>query len=580
MPWSPWKQPTDKVSAPSDEPDIISEQVMVRDARRFYEHLGPRGQVVLCQSPLTLFVALVAIWTPWAWPALLGNPLFIASLVLHAAIFLACFLVPWERFRPSIWLIIPILDLAAIFVTRTASLTTIPGLALLAIFPVIWLSASGLHARTSVFISFVGPFLISLPPLIHRLPNPTASDISAVIVVPLMMLSVSLAIHFASANVRLQQQRVEQKDKRLSELLAESRNRERLLKAILDTVDVGIVAVGPDGETLLTNSKQELFNKAAASNAGENADDEPRQLIFSQDRHTPLPPEKRPLQRAANGETYANYLVWMGEGPGQRAYFTAGRSMDSDHDGGFSGAVVVFSDVTDVIEALTAKEELVSNVSHEFGSPLTSILGNLDLVLSSPDSVSESARERLEVAQRNAERLRSLVSDLLLSASAVLNVHPRQTDLAGIIHNSIGSAQAQADAANVRLVTDVPVPLWASADPLRMAQALDNVVSNAIKYSPNGGVVTVTASTTGERVQVKVKDTGMGLSPDEAAKIFTRFYRSGAARKAAIPGAGLGLSITKTILERHGGSITCDSAPGKGSTFTLTLPARGNPSES
>lgn len=548
---------------------------MLRDAKRFFQHLGTRGQVVLCQSPLTLFLVGVVVAAKWAWPGLLGSPLFLASCAFNAMIFLGCFLVPWERFPPSAWLIVPVLDLAGVWAIRNAALDVVPGLSLLAIFPIIWLSASGLHARSSVILSFLGPFLISAPSVLERWPHPTASDISGVVLLPLMMLAVSLSIHFASANVRLQQRRVEQKDHKLRELLAESRNRERLLNTILDAVDVGIVAVGPDGNPLLTNNKQELFNQAATPSAAGTVPDESQQLLFSQDRHTPLPPEKRPIRRAAHGETYANYLVWMGEGPNQRAVFTAARNMKDEHDGGFSGAVVVYSDVTDVVEALTSKEELVSNVSHEFGSPLTSILGNLELVLNNPGAITPTALERLEVAQRNAERLRSLVSDLLLSASAVLNVHPRQTDLAGLIENSVGSARAQADAANVELVTEIPVPLWANADPLRMAQALDNLVSNAIKYSPDGGIVTVSATASDERVQLQVKDTGMGLSQDDAARIFTRFYRAGAARKAAIPGAGLGLSITKTILEHHGGTISCESSPGKGSTFTLTLPTRG-----
>jgi len=169
------------------------------------------------------------------------------------------------------------------------------------------------------------------------------------------------------------------------------------------------------------------------------------------------------------------------------------------------------------------------------------------------------------------------VSDLLVSASTVLAVHPRRTDLAGLIQTTIGSAQAQADASHVSLHADVPVPLWAHADPLRISQALDNLVSNAIKYSPGGGDVTVRARTEADWVQLQVQDTGMGIGEEETSRIFTRFFRTQAARQAAIPGVGLGLSITKTIVERHGGNITCQSKPGAGTTFTMTLPAEDAP---
>jgi signal transduction histidine kinase len=114
-------------------------------------------------------------------------------------------------------------------------------------------------------------------------------------------------------------------------------------------------------------------------------------------------------------------------------------------------------------------------------------------------------------------------------------------------------------------------------DPLRISQALDNLVSNAIKYSPDGGSVRVSASTGDGLVRLHVEDTGMGMTAADAGRVFTRFFRSPAVRDGSIPGAGLGLSITKAIVERHGGSISCRTRPGHGSTFTLELPADGPP---
>ncbi|MFJ5699413.1 sensor histidine kinase [Arthrobacter sp. NPDC093139] len=425
--------------------------------------------------------------------------------------------------------------------------------------------------KTSIVLSFFGPLLIGLPSLLQKSPNISPSDIATAILLPLMMLAVSLAIRFASANIRLQRQRLEKKDAELRELLIQSRARERLFKTILDTVDVGIVAVDADGHKVLVNDQQRMFQHAASPAGGATEIEESKQLMFGQDKVTPLPEDKRPIHRAIAGETFANYLVWLGEGSARRAVSTAARIMRND-DGGFSGAVIVYSDVTGLVDALSAKEELISNVSHEFRSPLMSVLGNVDLVLDEADALSPAAVQRLEVVQRNAERLLSLVSDLLVSASAVLAVHARRTDLASLIDTTVGSAQTQADASHVSLSVDAPAPLWAHADPLRISQALDNLVSNAIKYSPDGGAVTVRARTVDDWVQLQVQDTGMGISEDETSRIFTRFFRSQAARQAEIPGVGLGLSITKTIVERHGGAITCESKPGAGTTFTMTLP--------
>ncbi|MBT2552930.1 HAMP domain-containing histidine kinase [Arthrobacter sp. ISL-5] len=552
----------------------MGEHVLVRDTDRFFRRLKPRVQVALCQLPVTLILAALAIAAPAVWPTLIENAVFIASIVLMGALFLACFLVPWERLPVNAHLVIPILDLLVIGLARNGAVPAVAGLGVLAIFPVIWLSASGSFVKTSILLSFFGPLLIGLPSLLQKFPRISPSDIATASLLPLMMLAVSLAIRFASANIRVQRQRLERKDAELRELLIESRNRERLLKTVLDTIDVGIVAVDAGGQNVLVNGQQKDFQRTASPAASGPVPEESQQLMFGQDKVTPLPADKRPIRRAVAGETFADYLVWIGEGPARRAVSTAARIIKND-DGGSSGAVVVYSDVTGLVEALAAKEELISNVSHEFRSPLMSVLGNVDLVLDEADGLSSTGVHRLEVVQRNAERLLSLVSDLLVSASTVLAVHPRRTDLAGLIETTIGSAQAQADATNVSLSADVPVPLWAHADPLRIAQALDNLVSNAIKYSPDGGAVTVRANSNDRWVQLQVQDTGMGISEEESARIFTRFFRTQAARKAEIPGVGLGLSITKTIVERHGGKISCTSTPGAGTTFTVILPVEG-----
>ncbi|MDQ0633047.1 signal transduction histidine kinase [Arthrobacter pascens] len=552
----------------------MTERLVQRGIGRYFRALGPRGQVALCQLPLTLIVLGVAIATPFAWPTLLQSPLYLLGLALHGMLFVACFVTPWERLAKSAYLIIPVMDLLAIALLRNGAAPLLSGLTILAIFPIIWLSASGMLARTSIILSIVGPLVILVPTLWGRFPNLTASEITSTLLFPLMMLAISLAIRFASVNMRNQQRQLQEKDKELSRLLASSREREKLLETVLEATDVAIAAVDSSGHYLVANNRQRIFRRV--TEAEDSTPGQGHQLIFGQDRQTLLPPEKRPVSRAIAGESFADYLVWAGEEPSQRAFSTAARPLLSE-DGRLNGAVVVYSDVTGWVEALAANEELISNVSHEFKTPLNSILGNVDLVLEDIAALSPLSAQRLEVVQRNSERLLALVSDLTLSASSELKVYPKRTDLASLVATSIGSARAQADQSNISFVADVPSPLWAYADPLRIGQALDNLVSNAIKYSPGGGVVSISAQGTGHWVQLNVKDTGMGMSPEDSARVFRRFFRSEAARDAAITGAGLGLSITKTIIERHGGHISCESRTGEGTTFTLRLPAEGPP---
>ena len=563
-----------------------SDRLIARTVDRYFRRLGPRAQVALCQLPLTIIMAGLVIAAPAVWPAVLTSELFIAALVLHALLFAGCLLIPWERLGPHAQLIIPILDLVAIGLSRNGAAPNLQGLGVLAIFPVIWLSASGMAAKTSIILSFFGPIVIGLPSLLAKIPHVTPADITTAVLLPFMLLAVSLAIRFASVNMRLQQRRLESQEAEMRTLLADSKERERLLHTILDTVDVGIIAVDADGKVLLVNDQQNHFESAARpADHTQNADhplqidgDETQPLLLSQDRKTPLPPDRHPVQRAVRGETFADHLVWFGESPRQRAVSTAARAIRND-DGGFDGAVVVFNDVTGLVEAISAKDEFVANVSHEFRTPLNAVIGNLDLVLEDEEALSPLATERLEVAQRNAERLLALVSDLLVSASAAAHIYPRKTDLAGLVESSIGSAHLHAERSRVELDTDVPAPLWVHVDPLRIGQALDNLVSNAIKYSPDGGHVKVSARSEKGWVRLQVQDAGMGMTEAETSRIFTRFYRSAAAKEASIPGVGLGLSITKAIVERHGGVISCTSKPGAGSTFTVALPADGPPSQ-
>lgn len=552
----------------------MAEPLFQRGPGRIFRRLGTRAQVALCQLPLTFLVLVIAVATPFAWPSLMHSPLYVAGLALNAVLFLGCFLVPWERLAHRPYLLIPVLDFALIGFLRNGAAPLLPGLAVLVVFPVIWLSASGMLARSSLVLSFVGPFLIMVPSAVGHLPTVTASDLTTVLLFPVMMLAVSLAIRFASVSLRQQQRELADKDRELRELLAASREREKLLETVLEATDVGIAAVDRSGHFLVSNSRQRNFRRVTG--ADDALPGQGHQLIFGQDRRTLLPRDRRPINRAMAGESFADYLVWAGEGSEQRAISTAARPLVGE-DGRLTGAVVVYTDVTGWVESLAANQELVSNVSHEFKNPLNSILGNVDLVLDDADSLPRQVAQRLLVVQRNAERLLDLVADLTASASTTLNVHPKRTDLASLVETSLGSAQALAQRSHVEIAADVPSPLWAYADPLRIGQVLDNLVSNAIKYSPDGGKVSISADADREWVRLSVTDTGMGMSSEDAARAFNRFFRAETARKAAIPGAGLGLSITRMIVERHGGTIACESGEGQGSTFTVTLPAEGPP---
>jgi signal transduction histidine kinase len=248
----------------------------------------------------------------------------------------------------------------------------------------------------------------------------------------------------------------------------------------------------------------------------------------------------------------------------------------AEADGTTSGYVVVATDVTSEREAARLQDEFVSLVSHELRTPLTSVLGYLELLTDGTDPLSDEQREYLTVIERNARRQLRLVGDLLLTAqvdAGRFSIAPQRVDAAEIVAAAAASAAPAAEAAGIGLVPDV-TSAELHADPVRLAQAVDNLVSNAIKFTPSGGTVRlgVRPGARGGAVLV-VADSGIGIPPDELSHLTNRFFRASTATRRAIPGVGLGLSITKAIIDAHGGTLEITSTLGEGTTFTVTLPA-------
>jgi signal transduction histidine kinase len=237
-----------------------------------------------------------------------------------------------------------------------------------------------------------------------------------------------------------------------------------------------------------------------------------------------------------------------------------------------------------LIELDRMKDQFVSSVSHELRTPLTSMVGYLELLLDGEAGELEDEQEHfLQIVNRNCLRLNRLVDDILFVArvdAGRLSLERQAVDLGELAAAAVQSAQAAADAKEIslRLAVEDSLPrLW--ADPLRLTQLLDNLISNALKFTPEGGAVTVTVSPGGEAgVRLEVADTGVGIPADEVGKLFDRFFRASTASVA--PGTGLGLSIVKSIVDVHGGTVSVESTEGAGTTFAVDLPYQTAPEAS
>ena len=232
-----------------------------------------------------------------------------------------------------------------------------------------------------------------------------------------------------------------------------------------------------------------------------------------------------------------------------------------------------------LLEADRLKDEFVALISHDLRTPLTSIIGYVELALDDDAEpvLDDERRSYLEVVSRSSERLLRLVDDLLFVArlqAGRLVLDPTELDLAGIARQAVKEARPRAERKGLDLscFDDGPVPV--RGDRGRIFQLLDNLVSNAIKFTPEGGEIHVRTRRTADGAVLEVSDNGIGLAPGEVERVFERFFRSSRAADSQIPGTGLGLFIAKAIAEAHGGSISVSSRDEGGTTFRIELPAQ------
>lgn len=251
----------------------------------------------------------------------------------------------------------------------------------------------------------------------------------------------------------------------------------------------------------------------------------------------------------------------------------------ADAAGATGGYIFVATDITQAVEVSRLKDEFVGLVSHELRTPLSSILGYLELMKDDEDSpLSAEQQLYLGVAERNAHRLLGLVGDLLFTAQADSGGFPLtlgEVTPSELVSSAVDSARPVAEAAGIQLSAEGnSSDLVILGDRGRLGQAIDNLISNAVKFTPRGGSVIVgLVEPVGDRpLEITVRDTGIGIPAAELDQLFTRFFRATTATANAVPGVGLGLVITKAIVQAHGGELDVASVEGAGTVFTLRLP--------
>jgi len=335
-------------------------------------------------------------------------------------------------------------------------------------------------------------------------------------------------------------------------LLAEERNK---TLAVISNMTAGVVALDGEGRVTQVNRMAELLLDLPREGlAGRPfADLEPvlAGMLADQDSFR-YPAGEKTLQIDANP-------VFDGKGE-------------------MNGLVIVMHDRTREDEVQRMREELVSIVSHELRGPLTTVSGYLDVILrGEAGPVPSGIAGLLGAMNENAGRLRALIDDLLdltrIEAGG-LELDRAPVNVTALLYCLYCDLQCRTDTKGICLQVEVPdEPIHVLGDEKRLLQVLTNLGSNAVKFTPVTGEVTLSARRDGDQVTIEVADTGIGVPEDERERLFTKFFRSREAKRREIPGTGLGLCIAKRIVEAHEGEIEIGSEEGKGTTARVTLPA-------
>jgi PAS domain S-box-containing protein len=389
-----------------------------------------------------------------------------------------------------------------------------------------------------------------------------------------------------------------QKERQLADAV---RARAEELDAIITQMADGVIIFDAAGHVVRLNpASEDLLGQGIA--VVENRGEHPGLYGLRTLSGEPCDPAQMPSALALKGEKVVGAQVMIRRLDGEEVIVSVSASPLTDDDGDITGAVAVMHDITEDKVAERLKDEFLSVVSHELRTPLSAIMGYSDLMLRGVQgALNERQARALNAVRANADRLLRLINDLLDVSrleSGVVMLNLRPTTLSEVVARTIAQTRILAVNAGIHIENRVPSDdlLSVMADETKLQQIIENLLTNAIKFTPTGGSVVITAhasssapddpietgddgtvriDTSGppQSVVVTVRDTGTGLESDQLTRIWDKFYQVDASAKRRSGGAGLGLSIVRNLVELHGGHVLASSpGPNQGSSFSFTLP--------
>ena len=357
--------------------------------------------------------------------------------------------------------------------------------------------------------------------------------------------------------------------RRISSTALELQASSAVQQALLDSTADGICLTDASGRVLLANAPlQRIAVELGLPPHGTVTD----RLLALADRTTEPSRFSERMHEIARDPAESEDEFELAE---SGRVFRGGTAPVMRPDGTLVGRIWTLREVTADRRLERLRDAFVAAVSHELRTPLTSVSGFLELLGDDEDSLGLAGRTYLNAARRGTLRLQRIVEDLLLVGQIEaerLELRTEPVDLAELASAAVDVVRPAADEKRIEITLDTHGSLPLVADPGRLTQVLDNLLTNAIKFTPAGGAIVLSVSGGDGHRRIEVTDNGIGIPHEELGQLFSRFYRASSATRRAIPGTGLGLVIARAIVEAHSGTINLDSREGEGTSVAVTLP--------